>query len=161
MCGNVKEIPIVFIKNGKVFGEKKKAFHVLKEMHKKYGDVYAIDIDGFKRNRANIDTYKKFSLKPFLWIDAFPRCPGDVMDLIISGAKIVVLRPLMNDDDLREIRNMCEMELFLADKDKKIVKKAKNFGFDGVVLFNIKGDVKNGIQIWGAYPKERKVIRLG
>lgn len=153
----MNEIPLTFIKNGKVIGEDGRAFHVLKELHKRYGDVYAIDVDGFKRNKANIDIYKKLSSKPFLWIDARPRCLEDVMDLIISGAKVVIIRPVMGDEILEEIRGMCEIELFLAGKDKRIIEIGRKLGFDGVVLFNVRGNVVNGIPIWIAYPRERKV----
>ena len=157
----MNEIPMVFIKNGMLIWEKKNAFYALKEMHKKYDDVYIIDIDGFKKNKANIDIYKKVSSKPFLWVDSRPRYPEDVMDLVITGAKIVVLRPIMDDDAFREIKRMCEIEIFLADKDVKIIKKARKFGFDGVVLFNVEGNVENDIPIWIAYPGKRKVIKLG
>ena len=156
----MNEVPLVFIKNGKVNKTKKSAFNVLQELHKKYGDVYVIDIDGFKRNRAHIDIYKKVTSKPFLWIDASPRCLEDVMDLVVTGAKIVILRSIMSDASFREIRGMCDIELFLAGREKDIIKKAKKFGFDGVILFNEKRKMEKDISIWRAYPREGKVIEI-
>lgn len=156
----MNELPLIFIKNGKMIGKRKNAIYALKELHKKYGDVYVIDIDGFKKNRAHIDVYKKVSSKPFLWIDSCPRYSEDVMDLVVTGAKIIILRPVMNDATLRDVRGMCNIELFLAGRDKDIIKKAKKIGFDGVILFNAKGKVEKDISIWGAYPKEGRVIGL-
>ena len=154
----MEKFPIVRIKRGKTkFGnkiyKKKEAISIMEELAKKYGMVYTLDLDGFRKNSANLNLYKKLRK---LWVDAHPRYVEDVMDLIIVGIERITIRNL-NFDYLKEIREICEQEIFLVGKDA--VKKVKEFGFDGVVL-DEEEDIKEDIQTWKIYLNEEVIKRI-
>jgi len=157
----METIPLVYIKGGKVI-EGKKRFNAIKklnELKKSYKMVYVLDLDGVNRNRPNLDIYSKFSHKPFLWIDSLPRHLEDVMDIVITGAERITIGDIMGDEELKEIRDMCDVEIFIrGDDGKKAAEKARKFGFDGVVLVSSKEKVD--VPAWGVYPEEGMVKKL-
>lgn len=104
----------------------------LQELAKTYEMVYALDLDGYKRNEVNLELYTK--ARGSVWVDSFPRYVEDVMDIIVSGVERLTVW-VMDDAHLAELKDMCESEIFLRDDDaKRAAKKAKEYGFSGVVL---------------------------
>lgn len=157
----MEKMPLAYVKSGKVVDGNRRfdAVEKLKELGKKYGHVYVMDLDGVKRDRPNLDIYQKLSHKPFLWIDSLPRDLEDVMDIVIVGAERVTIGDIFGDDDLRKIRDMCDIEIFLRGNDEKeAAEKAKKFGFDGVVLVSPKEKVD--VAAWGVYPVEGMVKKI-
>lgn len=137
--------PVLYLQAGKlsVFSEDKwirqKEFisQSLMDLGKEYGQVYIVDLDGYRRNRAHLDIYRSYSRKVSFWVDSAPRTPGDVMDLFVSGvARITLTWKIMEDAHLKEIREMCTEEIYLATKDDfdKTLEKVKKIGFDGIVV---------------------------
>lgn len=154
----MEKFPVVRVRRGKIkFGskiyKKKEAIAIIEDLTKKYGMVYTLDLDGFRKNSANLDLYKKLRK---LWVDAHPRYVEDVMDLIIVGIERITIRNL-NFDYLREIREICEQEIFLAGKDA--IEKVKKFGFDGIVL-NEEENIKEDMQTWKIYLNEEVIKRI-
>ncbi len=158
----MEKMPLVYIRRGKVIEGKKRfnAVEKLKEIKKEHKEVYTVDMDGIKRNKPNLGIYRKISRKPFLWIDSFPRCLEDVMDLIIVGASRVTIGDIIDDDELKRIRDMCEGELYLrGDNAAEAAEKAGRFGFDGIVIVSPKEKVD--VPAWGVYPAEGIIKKLG
>ncbi len=158
----MQEFPLIKVRKGKIkrkeqIWKKKEAIKIVEELNKQYGGVYLIDLDGYRKNSANIDLYKK--IRANIWVDAYPRYVEDVMDLIVIGANRITIRN-MEEDYLREISEMCEKEIFIAEEDEKeAIKKVRRYGFTGIVLDetqNLKGDV----EIWKIYLNEEVVRRI-
>ena len=138
-------IPLLYLKAGylvkpdknKWIREKEKLTSVFSDLSGEYGMVYIMDIDGHQKNRAHLDVYRTFSRKISLWVDTGPRSPGDVMDLFISGVnRITLIWELLSERNLKEIREMCTGEIFLAARDKlqNTLDKVKKINFDGIVV---------------------------
>jgi hypothetical protein len=141
-------IPLLYLKGGKLvkpntkkwIWQRKSPSHVFTDFSREFGEVYVMDLDGHQKNRAHLDVYHSMSRKISLWVDAGPRNPGDVMDLFISGVHRITLKwELMDDNYLKEIREMCTGEIFLAARDRiqDTLEKVKKIGFDGIVVRGI------------------------
>ena len=137
--------PLLYLKAGKLsifvedkwIRQKESIIQKLIDLSQEYGQVYIVDLDGYRKNRAHLDIYRSSSRKVSFWVDSAPRTPGDVMDLFISGVhRITLIWKIMDDNYLEEIREMCTEEIYLATKDEfdKTLDKAKKMGFDGVVV---------------------------
>ncbi|RLF33406.1 MAG: hypothetical protein DRN07_02670 [Thermoplasmata archaeon] len=131
------EYPFIKVKGGKIRRNNtvwrgKKAVEKLQELVKTYEMVYALDLDGYKRNEPNLELYKK--VRGSVWVDAFPRYVEDVMDIIVSGVERLTVW-VMEERHLAELRDMCESEIFLRDDDaKNAARKAREYRFRGVIL---------------------------
>jgi len=158
----MEKMPLAYVKGGKVIGDGHRfdAIEKLKELGKKYGHVYVMDLDGVRRNEPNLSIYRNLSNKPFLWIDSLPRHLEDVMDIVIAGAEKVTIGDILSDDELGKIRDLCDIEIFLRGNDEEeVADKVKKFGFDGAVLVSPKESVD--VPAWGVYPEEGMVKKLG
>ncbi len=157
----MEEMPLVYVKGGKVIEGKSRTNAVdrLKEIRDEKKKAYVLDLDGIKRNRPNLDIYRKLSHKPFLWIDALPRRLEDVMDIVVVGAERITIGDVMDDEELKKIREMCDIELFLrGDDGVKAAEKAVNLGLDGIVMVSPEGRVD--VPAWGVYPAQGIVKRM-
>jgi len=157
----MEEMPLVYVKRGKVIEGKSRinAVDRLKEIRKEGKKAYVLDLDGIKRNSPNLDIYRKLAHKPFLWIDALPRCLEDVMDLVVVGAERITIGDVVSDEELKKIREMCDVGLFLrGDDGVKAAEKAMKFGLDGIVMVSPKGRVD--APAWGVYPTQGVVKKM-
>ena len=114
----------------------------LKDRMKKEGftDLYIIDELGIKKNKPQYDFYQRFSTIFDLWVDTGPRNMGDVVDDIFSGAKRIIIRlNLWNEETLTSIREITDHEVFVAVDLNNIGSLSENRLFfeeaEGVVLF--------------------------
>jgi hypothetical protein len=159
------KIPLIYLKGGKLSAspkdkwirQRESIIQELSDLSQKYGQVYIVDLDGYRKNRAHLDIYRSYSHKVSFWVDSAPRTPGDVMDLFISGAhRITLIWKIMDDNYLKEIREMCTEEIYLATKDEfdKTLDKAKKIGFDGIVVMN-KPNIWQTVnkQVWFVNPE--------
>lgn len=159
----MEEYQIIKIKGGKIkvnekIWRRKEAIRVIEEMLEKSKMIYAIDLDGYRKNSANLDLYKKFDGK--LWVDAYPRYVEDVMDLFITGINRITLWN-MKDEYLKKVREICDGEIFIGEKDEKeAIKKAKRYEFKGIVLDENQSAKADDIEIWKIYLLDGKVRRL-
>ena len=157
----MEEYPLVKVKGSKVRREReiyrgRKAMEFINELGKKYGMVYVMDVDGYKKNSPNLSFYKKVDAP--IWIDSFPRYVEDVMDLVISGFERITLWD-MKEEYLAEIKEMCEVEIFIGDDEAEEAKrKALKYGFRGIMME--KEQKGGGIEAWKIYEDEWMVRRL-
>lgn len=130
-------IPLVYVEQGQavVGGERSRAVRTLRELRGEHDLLYVIDLDGYRRNRANIDVYKTVSRKAFLWLDAAPRRVEDVIDLVVAGAVRVTLGDGQRDDDLRQLMDMVESDLYLRSKQPvQAERRVRRFKLAGLVV---------------------------
>jgi len=77
--------------------------------------LYVLDRDGIERNRPNLDLYQQLTEHCVLWVDGGPRSLDDVMDIIISGATNLTLRPdRWPDADIEGIFELTDDEVYYA-----------------------------------------------
>ena len=143
------------MKDGKII--KKDVAGYIENLAKEYGSVYAIDLDGYRKNSANLSLYKKVAHR--LWIDAYPRYVEDVMDLTIIGTDRITIWN-MDESMLKEIKEMIERDIYLSGKDvDRVATIAKKYGFKGIVLHEGQ-EAKENVETWKIYLKEYVVRRI-
>ncbi len=152
---------MIKVKRGKVMMNneviRRDVVNFIEKIAKEHGGVYAIDLDGYKKNSANIRLYKKVARH--LWIDAYPRYVEDVMDLTIIGINKITVRD-MEESKLKEIKEMIENDIYLSGKNmKRNVELAKKYGFKGIVLMEGQ-EIKEDIETWKIYLNEYIVRRI-
>lgn len=74
------------------------------------GLVCVIDLDGLRRNKADLDAVRKMAEKGNVWADAGSRFGTDAMDLLVAGAERATLRwhHLADEAELREAHEMSD-----------------------------------------------------
>ena len=157
----MEKLPVIKIRKGKAMKDdviiKKNVVDYIEKIAKEFGEVYIIDVDGYKRNSANFDLYKKIARH--LWVDAYPRYVEDVMDLVISGISRITIRN-MKEEMIKEVSNMVEKDVYLSyNNASDAVNLAKKYGFKGVVL-NEWQEVGEDIETWKLYMKEYVIRRV-
>lgn len=158
----MEKYPVVRVRKGKIkrgenVWKKKEAIEVLNNLCKENEFVYVIDLDGFRKNSPNLDLYKKIYGK--LWIDSYPRFVEDIMDLIVVGAERITVRNADNDF-LKEIKEICDKEIFLAGENlKELTKLIKDMGFNGIVLDEEQNFTGN-LETWKIYLSDETIRRL-
>ncbi|MFO8133709.1 MAG: hypothetical protein R6U10_07280 [Thermoplasmatota archaeon] len=143
-------IPLVHVENGQavVGGECSSAVEALRELRDGHDLVYVVDLDGVRRNRANIDVYKAVSKKAFLWLDAAPRRVEDVIDLVVAGASRVTLGDAVPDGDLRQLVDMVESDLYLrSERPLQAERRVRRFELAGLVVDDIWRETWN-VETW-------------
>lgn len=155
-------IPLVYVEQGQVTveGKRFRAVEALKELRGEHDLVYVLDLDGIQHNRANIDVYKKVSKKAFLWLDAAPRRVEDVIDLVVAGATRVTLQDGMHDDDLRQLMDMVESDVYLrSEHPVKAERRIQQFGLAGLVLSDA-GRQPWNVETWQLHADQDVVERI-
>ncbi len=158
----MQELPIIKIRKGKIkrgekIWKKREAIKTIEEICREYNGVYIIDLDGYRKNSANIDVYKR--IKADIWVDSFPRYVEDVMDLIIVGINRITIRN-MKEEYLKEISEICEKEIFISEKNvNEAIKKVKKYDFAGIVLEEMQNSKEN-VETWKIYMNEEIIRRI-
>ena len=152
---------MIKVKRGKIMINdeviKKDVVNFIEKIAKEHGGVYAIDLDGYKKNSANIRLYKKVAR--YLWIDAYPRYVEDVMDLTIIGINKITIRD-MEENKLKEIKEMIENDIYLSGRNlTRTVELVKKYGFKGIVLMEGQ-EIKEDIETWKIYLNEYVARRI-
>ncbi|MCD6331012.1 MAG: hypothetical protein J7L80_02280 [Thermoplasmata archaeon] len=154
--------PVVRVRKGKIkrgdnIWKRKEAVEALNNLCTENKFVYVIDLDGFRKNSPNFDLYKKVYGK--LWIDSYPRFVEDVMDLIVVGAERITVRDA-NSDFLKEIKEICDKEIFLAGNNlKELAKLTKDLEFNGIVL-DEEQNFTGELETWKIYLSDETIRRL-
>jgi hypothetical protein len=133
-------VPVFYL--SKKFGKNDVKPMYLRDIMKKHGfsDLYVIDEQGIKLNEPNYSFYQRYSSLFDLWVDTGPRDIGDVVDDIFSGAKRIVIRlNLWNEESLSKIKALTDHELYLAVNGSNIQVIYEHPGLfeqaNGIVLF--------------------------
>jgi len=84
---------------------------------------------------------------------------SDTLDLVVVGAERITIGDVVSDAELKKIREMCDVGLFLrGDDGVKAAEKAVKFGLDGIVMVSPKGRVD--APAWGVYPTQGVVKKM-
>jgi hypothetical protein len=147
-------IPIIYIKNRRIFLEKDGGQILIKEILKhneKYSKIYIFDLDGIEKNKPNLCTYQRLISNYEIWIDAGPRVIGDIVDFVMTGATDITIRknifPLKN---IPTIREMTESRIYTDLDIQNEIKKSLLYSdpdINGFVLFKKDKQIKNDFKI--------------
>ena len=89
----------------------------LTELARRFGRVVLVDVEGVRRNDADLEFVQQASRKRALWVDAGSRYATDAMDLFVAGADAVTMRwnTLDSAAELEEAAQLCQPgSLFLG-----------------------------------------------
>ncbi len=158
----MEKYPIIRFKRGKAMRgneiwKKRDVVTLIKKLGKENDLVYVIDLDGYKKNSANLKLYKKVG--KYLWVDSYPRYLEDVMDIIISGVERITIRD-MKEEQLKEVKDISEKDIFLSGKNAdEIAKKVAKYKFNGIVLSE-EQEIAHNLQTWKIYMSEGNIMRI-
>ncbi|MCD6171283.1 MAG: hypothetical protein J7J36_02550, partial [Thermoplasmata archaeon] len=106
---------------------------------------------------ANLKLYKKVGR--YLWVDSYPRYLEDVMDIIISGVERITIRD-MNEEQLKEVKDISEKDIFLSGKNAdEMAKFVAKYKFNGIVLSE-EQEISDELQTWKIYMSEENIRRI-
>ncbi len=139
----MENIPIIYLKNRKIYNEKEGERISLDEALNQFNSdekIYIFDSDGIKRDKPNLCMYPKLSEKLRIWVDSGPRDLGDVVDSVMAGASLITIRQnLYSNFDISSIKNITEREIYLnidlVNKDIYKTDFSKFQDIDGIVTF--------------------------
>jgi len=111
--------------------------------------LYIFDEQGILKNRPSVDFYQGISKIYELWVDAGPRETGDIVDLVFSGVKNIILRPsiwiertIESVRDLTEHPVFCQYTVDVTQRNPVCDQYIPMDDFDGVIVL-IHGDWDN------------------
>ena len=146
-------IPLIFIKNRKIYLEKDsehipiEKFLQLKNENKR---LYILDLDGIEKDKPNLCSYQKLSGFYDLWVDFGPRDLGDFVDATMTGVTDLTIRkklcPQLNITDIKEL---------IENKIYSNIDFSEDISFenlDGIVNFNSRDELENNYK-YGGYLK--------
>jgi hypothetical protein len=140
-------IPLIHIKNSKLYLEKTQSSVTLEEFLKQVDEemkIYILDLDGIENDKPNLHVYQKLSSSNDLWVDNGPRNLGDIVDTTMAGATSITLRrnfcPQLNISDIKEISENKVYENFDLDNDFPF------YDSDGFVNFNSREKIETNIE---------------
>ena len=90
---------------------------ILTGLARSFGRVVVVDVQGVRRNEADLEFVQQAGRRRSLWVDAGSRFATDAMDLFVAGAETVTMRwnTLDAPDELREAAEMTQHgSLFLG-----------------------------------------------
>jgi len=103
--------------------------------------LYLIDEIGIKKNNPQVNVYQQLASTYELWVDSGPRDSGDVVDLVFSGVKTIVIRPsLWQEIDMKNVRSMTDHPLLglqevIVEDRRSIDDSLSLIGFyDGMIV---------------------------
>jgi len=146
-------IPLIFIKNRKIYLEKNSDFISLKDFLQLTNEkkrLYILDLDGIEKDKPNLCTFQRLSSYYDLWVDFGPRDLGDFVDATMTGVTDLTIRkklcPQLNITDIKEL---------IENKIYSNIDFSEEISFenlDGIVNFNSRDDLENNYK-YGGYLK--------
>ncbi|RLF42496.1 MAG: hypothetical protein DRN12_00155 [Thermoplasmata archaeon] len=115
--------------------------------------TYVLDGDGILKDKPNVSLYQQMARYHEIWVDAGPRNLGDLVDIIIAGANIVIIRiDRWLDFNIDEIRELTDTPVYLmvkpTEEDRYEMKNLASLA-DGLVLFTSFEDIRKNFVIEG------------
>jgi len=110
--------------------------------------VYIIDDAGIKKNHPQVNIYQQLATRYELWVDAGPRHTGDMIDIVFTGVKRVIIRPwIWKEVGFGKVRSMTDHQLLQLSEasvvDRQSIERSVSVmdEFDGIIVYII-GDWK-------------------
>lgn len=115
---SLEAVPVVHVENGQLLELPDDDVEAsLTDLARRFERVAIVDVEGIRRNTADLTFLQAAGRRRSIWVDAGSRYANDAMDLFIAGAESVTLRwnTLHNAAELEEAASLCQPEtLFLC-----------------------------------------------
>jgi uncharacterized protein related to proFAR isomerase len=145
----MKIVPVVYVKDKKIRAKKDGEAISIKdilEQVKADEEIYILDDDGIEENKPEFSIYQALSEHYNIWADAGPRILDDVVDVVMGGATIVVIREkLFLAEDLPDVKEFTDCLIYSyvdLQKDEKHVLSMSPY-VDGLVICNDRSQFEN------------------
>ena len=146
-------------------------FELVTAKKQKISSVYLLDKNGVKKNQPALSLHQYAHRWFNTIVDAGCQHVGDVVDILLTGAQIVVIRPnLWRERDLLSIRDISESELYLWYDPKENTKTSffsttLSNQADGLILYfdhvrsPLSFDIRENInKLISVYTKEKIIV---
>lgn len=155
-------IPLIHIKKHRILSSL--PLEELREIQFGGEKTYILDDDGILKDKPNVSAYQQMSRYHEIWVDAGPRNPGDLVDIIIAGGNITTIRidrwPNFNIEEIRELTDTpIYMMIDPNERDRYGIKKLIS-SVDGLVVFTTFEGIRQNFVLEGILrelSKENKV----
>ncbi len=155
-------IPLIHIKKHRILSSL--PLEELREIQFGGEKTYILDDDGILKDKPNVSMYQQMSRYHEIWVDAGPRNPGDLVDIIIAGGNITTIRidrwPNFNIEEIRELTDTpIYMMIDPNEEDRYGIKKLIS-SVDGLVVFTTFEGIRQNFVLEGILrelSKENKV----
>lgn len=155
-------IPLIHIKKHRILSSL--PLEELREIQFGGEKTYILDDDGILKDKPNVSMYQQMSRYHEIWVDAGPRNPGDLVDIIIAGGNITTIRiDRWPSFDIEEIRELTDTPIYMMidpnERDRYEIKKLIS-SVDGLVVFTTFEGIRQNFVLEGILrelSKENKV----
>ncbi len=155
-------IPLIHIKKHRILSSL--PLEELREIQFGGEKTYILDDDGILKDKPNVSMYQQMSRYHEIWVDAGPRNPGDLVDIIIAGGNITTIRiDRWPSFDIEEIRELTDTPIYMMidpnEEDRYGIKKLIS-SVDGLVVFTTFEGIRQNFVLEGILrelSKENKV----
>ena len=155
-------IPLIHIKKHRILSSL--PLEELREIQFGGEKTYILDDDGILKDKPNVSMYQQMARYHEIWVDAGPRNPGDLVDIIIAGGNITTIRidrwPNFNIEEIRELTDTpIYMMIDPNERDRYEIKKLIS-SVDGLVVFTTFEGIRQNFVLEGILrelSKENKV----
>jgi Histidine biosynthesis protein len=109
-------------------GRRADPFDVADRLVARYQRFCVVDLEGLRRNRAQLEYLQELSRSGELWVDAGIRTGDQVIDILVTGARRVVLSTgyLLGPKELRRAWRLSTEILFAVEVEGSIVRSRGN-----------------------------------
>jgi hypothetical protein len=113
-------------------GNRVDPFDVADRLAASYHRFCVVDLEGLRRNRAQLEYLQELSRSGELWVDAGIRTGDQVIDILVTGARRAVLSTayLLGPKELRRAWRLSTEILFAVETEGSVVRPRGN-GWDG------------------------------
>ncbi len=149
----MKIIPVVYVKEKKTWTKKDGELLSIKDILERVKadeEIYVLDDDGIGENKPEFSVYQDLSERYSIWVDAGPRILDDVVDIVMGGAAIVVIREKMFlANDLPDVKDFTDCMIYSyvdLQKDEEHVLSMPPY-IDGLVICNDRSHFENDFRL--------------
>lgn len=109
-------------------GKKVDPFEVADRLTARYHRFCVVDLEGLRRNRAQLDYLQELSRSGELWVDAGVRTGDQVIDILVTGARRTILSTafLLGPKELRRAWRLSTEILFAVESEGGAVRPRGN-----------------------------------
>lgn len=103
-------------------------FEVADRLAAKYQRFCVVDLEGLRRNRAQLEYLQELSRSGELWVDAGVRTGDQVIDVLVTGARRAILSTgyLLSPKELRRAWRLSTEVLFAVETEGNVVRPRGN-----------------------------------
>jgi hypothetical protein len=154
-------IPLIFIKNRKIYLEKNSEYVSLEgflELKNENKRLYILDLDGIDKDKPNLCTFQRLSSFYDLWVDFGPRNIGDFVDATMTGVTDLTLRKkLCPQVTIADIKDLIENKIY---SNIDFLEETYYENLDGLVNFNSKEDLESNYGYVNYLKKAGKITKI-